>query len=413
MDSKRREFLHRVLKGTAAAGVAGITLSNPSSIPLISGKQGGAFANSRLDILSAKAKRARFWISTEMENISCSACHETGEIENGESYSHDKTIIQCQLCAQNCIIDPGKRGKCRARINFEGELRSLVYGYPVTVHIDPIEKKPFYHFLPSSAAFSLATAGCPLHCKFCQNWQLSQLNPEDYNPGYTLPETIVEAAIMRNAPVIAYTYNEPTVFTEYMLDIANAGKKEGLKNVLISCGFMNPEPLSEMCEALDAIKIDLKGYNNDFYQRVCDAELQPVLNSIRQVAKSDTHLEIVNLIVPSLNDSDEMLYGLAHWIFNEVGPDVPVHFTRFHPDYQLLNLAPTPISTLERARQIALDEGIRFPFVGNVPGHDGNNTYCPKCGKTLVLRSGFFIEAMNIKNGKCVYCSEDVAGVWD
>ena len=200
--------------------------------------------------------------------------------------------------------------------------------------------------------------------------------------------------------------------TEYLLDIAVLGREHGLRSVLISCGFMNEYPLAEMCEKLDAIKIDLKGYSREFYRKVCDAELDPVLRSIKQVAKSNTHLEIVNLVVPTLNDSDEMLTGLADWVAGEIGPDVPVHFTRFHPDYRMLNLPPTPVATLERARDIAVDKGIHYAFVGNVPGHSGNQTYCPKCGKVVIERRGFFVRHKNLVDGKCKFCGEPIAGVW-
>jgi pyruvate formate lyase activating enzyme len=310
------------------------------------------------------------------------------------------------------MLKEGERGKCKARIHINSELRSLVYGRPISTHVDPIEKKPFYHFLPGIQAFSLATAGCPLSCQFCQNWEISQAKPEDYPVKYTPPESIVSATRNYNAPVIAFTYNEPTVFTEYLLDIAKVAKKKNIRSVLISCGFMTQDPLTEMCEVLDAIKIDLKGFSEYFYKNVSQAELKPVLRSIKQIAKSGTHLEIVNLVVPTLNDSEKMLNDLTSWVLNEVGPDVPIHFTRFHPDYKLLNLPPTPIKTLELARDIALNKGINYAFVGNVPGHTGNSTYCPSCGKIVIERSHFFVTQINLKENKCMFCNYPIAGVW-
>jgi pyruvate formate lyase activating enzyme len=216
----------------------------------------------------------------------------------------------------------------------------------------------------------------------------------------------------RRNPVIMFTYNEPTVFVEYMTDIARRAREQDLRSVLISCGFMTKEPLDEMCEVLDAIKIDLKGFDKDFYRKVCSAELEPVLRSIRQVAKSRVHLEIVNLVVPTLNDSEKMLSDLADWVMGEVGPDVPLHFTRFEPEYQLRNLQPTPVATLERAREIAMAKGLRFVFVGNVPGHPGNSTYCPSCGDAVIKRSGFFVRESCLQDGKCVTCGEGIPGVW-
>lgn len=226
------------------------------------------------------------------------------------------------------------------------------------------------------------------------------------------PDEIVAGARSQSVPIIAFTYNEPTVFTEYLTDIARSAKKKDIRSVLVSCGFMNEEPLMEMCEVLDAIKIDLKGFSENFYHKVCNAELKAVLRSIKQVSRSKVHLEIVNLVVPTLNDSDEMLNDLVNWVFEEVGPDVPIHFTRFHPDYKLLNLPPTPISTLQRARETAMSKGIHYAFVGNVPGDPGNATYCPSCGKVIINRSGFFVTENHIKNGRCEYCGQSIAGVW-
>ena len=354
---------------------------------------------------------AKYWISTT-SNKNCLDCHSSSQIKGQAQFDHSGTIVKCMLCAQGCIIKQNERGKCRARMNINGKLKSLVYGRPISIHVDPIEKKPFYHFLPGSQAYSLATAGCPLSCQFCQNWEISQAKPEDYQVGYLSPEKIVSNSKSQNVPVIAFTYNEPTVFFEYLIDITRDAKKNNLRSVLISCGFMNPEPLKEMCEVLDAIKIDLKGFSEDFYRNVCSAELKPVLRSIKQISKSKTHLEIVNLVVPTLNDSDKMLNGLCDWISGEIGFDVPVHFTRFHPDYKLINLPPTPISTLEHARDIAMSKGIHYAFVGNVPGHDGNNTYCPSCKKAVVKRTGMFTTEIHIKNDRCEYCNNRIAGVW-
>jgi len=265
---------------------------------------------------------------------------------------------------------------------------------------------------PGAAAFSLATSGCPLSCSFCQNWEISQASPEDYRAPISSPELVARTAKAREAPVIAFTYNEPTVFAEYLIDIAREGKRRGLRSVMISCGIMTEEPLAELCETLDAIKIDLKGYDEAFYRNVCGAELKAVLRSIRQVAKSPAHLEIVNLVVPTLNDSERMLKGLIDWVLAEVGPDVPVHFTRFHPDYQMRNLPPTPVATLERARDMATARGMRYAYVGNVPDHPGNHTYCPSCGKAVIRRTGFFIIETKINQGRCSFCRGKIAGVW-
>ena len=386
----RREFLTNCARLAPILGGAGIILSDPLWQGFLSGGISGlALAGNSIDEMVQSAPRARYWTSLHKDNA-----------------------VRCFLCPHNCIIGEGERGKCRTRVNVKGGLRSLVYGRPVSIHVDPIEKKPFYHFLPGAEAYSLATAGCPLQCKCCQNWEISQARPEDYQVPYTPPEKIARSASASKARVIAFTYNEPTVFAEYMIDIARDAKKQGLRSVLISCGFVNEAPLAEMCRVLDAIKIDLKGYSEDFYRNVCGAELKPVLKSIKQIAKSRAHLEIVNLVVPTLNDSDKMLLELINWVLGEVGPDVPLHFSRFHPAYQMLNLPPTPVATLERARDMAISRGINYPYVGNVPSHPGDNTYCPSCKKVLIQRRGFFVTEMNIKNGRCKFCSRKIAGVW-
>ena len=347
--------------------------------------------------------------------LDCASCHGTTEEPLPVSYCHiphTGTYVQCNLCPHRCLIADGERGHCRVRENRGGRLYSMVYGNPCAVHVDPIEKKPFYHFLPTAPAFSLATAGCNLRCLYCQNWSISQVRPEDTQNADLPPAEIVRYARDAGAPVIAYTYSEPTAFYEYMVDTARLAREAGLRNVVISAGFINPEPLRELCGVVDAIKIDLKGYDEGFYRDVCGGELGPVLESIRTIYESGTHLEIVNLVVPTLNDSLDQLRALAHWVAEDLSPDIPLHFTRFHPDYKLTNLPPTPIETLERAREAALAEGVRFAYVGNIPGHPGNHTTCPACGETIVLRQGFAVREYHLRAGACAFCGEPIPGVW-
>jgi pyruvate formate lyase activating enzyme len=409
----RRDFLVGAAKAAALLGGAGSVFRGLSRLEAMSGHfPGQALAADMKEELLRAAPRARYWTSLSLAGGDCSKCHEPNEKVLPRQHLHKENSVKCLLCAQKCALLPDETGKCRSRRNVAGELRSLVYGRPITIHIDPIEKKPFYHFLPGSAAYSLATSGCPLRCKFCQNWQISQASPEDYQVPFTPAAAIVDSAISRKAPVIAFTYNEPTVFTEYMIDIARQARKRHIRSVMISCGFMNESPLKEMCETLEAIKIDLKGYSDRFYREVCGAELRPVLRSIKQVAKSTAHLEIVNLVVPTLNDSEKSLQSLSDWVVSELGPHVPVHFTRFHPDYQMPNLPPTPVATLERARSIALDKGMHYPYIGNVPGHPGNHTYCPSCRRVVIRRESFFVTEMKIKDGKCGFCGRKIEGVW-
>ncbi len=409
--ASRRDFLRRGSGALALLGVGSVAAAGTS--PLWAGLLTSSGPRDRTAELLKTAVEARYWISANARDVACGNCHSPSEGIDKTAFDHPDKYVRCRLCARECVLGDGERGMCRARINSGGHLKSLVYGRPGAVHLDPIEKKPFYHFLPGSTTFSLGTTGCPLRCEFCQNWELSQARPEDYDLSYTSPDRVVEAAIERSAPIVAFTYNEPTVFIEYLTDIAHRARSRKRSCVLVSCGFMQEEPLRELCDGLlDAIKIDLKGFSPDFYRNVCQAELAPVLRSIRQVARSGVHLEIVNLVVPSLNDSETMLTELAKWVAGELGPDVPVHFTRFHPDYRLQNLPPTPVSTLERAYESARRAGLHYPFVGNVPGHPGNHTYCPRCGKIVIERSGFFVTAMHLRDGSCEFCGEPIAGVW-
>ncbi|MGQ9502773.1 MAG: AmmeMemoRadiSam system radical SAM enzyme [Anaerolineae bacterium] len=348
-------------------------------------------------------------------SLNCAQCHSTIEEPLPVSYCHiphTGSYVRCDLCPHRCIIASGERGICRVRENRGGRLYSMVYGNPCAVHVDPIEKKPFYHFLPTAAAFSIATAGCNLRCLYCQNWTISQVPPEETENVDLPPDEVVRAAQAYQAPVIAYTYSEPSVFYEYVLATAQIGRKAGLRSVVISAGFINPEPLRRMCDVVDAIKIDLKGYDEDFYRTVCGGELQPVLEAIRTIFQAGIHLEIVNLVVPTLNDRMDQLKALAHWIAEELSPDIPLHFSRFFPQYKLANLPPTPIETLAKARELAMEEGMRFVYVGNVPGDPGNHTYCPECGRAVLVREGFAVREYHLRGDQCEYCGRHIPGVW-
>lgn len=359
---------------------------------------------------------ARYYASFSSEgSLNCTGCHATTEEPLPVSYCHiphTGDYVQCHLCPHRCIIADGERGTCRVRENRGGRLYSMVFGNPCAVHVDPIEKKPFYHFLPTAPAFSLATAGCNLRCLYCQNWSISQVPPEQTENMNLPPEEVVRNAQRYQAPVIAYTYSEPTIFYEYMLATARLAREAGLRSVVISAGFINPDPLRELCAAVDAIKIDLKGYDEDFYRKVCEAELGPVLEAIRTIYQSGVHLEVVNLVVPTLNDSLEQLQALARWMAQDLNPNVPLHFSRFYPQYKLTDLPPTPVERLDRAREVALEAGMRFVYVGNVPGHPGNNTYCPACSRPIIVRQGFAVSEYHLQDGACAYCDQPIPGVW-
>jgi len=325
----------------------------------------------------------------------------------------DNHGVQCQLCPRKCIIQPGKRGYCEVRENRNGVLYSLVYAKPCAIHIDPIEKKPFFHFLPSSYALSVATAGCNLDCVFCQNWQISQARPEEVKYTYLEPEELIERVRKSGTTTIAYTYTEPTVFYEYMYDTAKLARAGGIRNVMHSNGHINEEPLRQLCKYLDAANIDLKGFSKKYYSEMSQGDLDSVLKTLKILKEEGVWVEITNLILPGYNDDDETIIKMCLWIKENLGDGVPVHFSRFWPMYKMLSLNPTPLATLEKARKIALDCGLKYVYIGNVPGHEGENTYCPGCGKAVVKRSGYSILEENLdEQGRCKFCGEKIPGVW-
>lgn len=326
--------------------------------------------------------------------------------------SLERGEIQCELCPHRCRVAKGKRGICRVRENRDGEYYSLVYGNPCAVHLDPIEKKPLFHILPGTTSFSLATAGCNFSCKFCQNWEISQAAPEDLYSYEVPPELIVNRAKEIGARSIAYTYAEPTIFYEYMIDIGALVKKSGLLNVYHSNGFINPEPLKNLCKVLDAANIDLKGFSENFYQELCSGNLAPVLETLKTLKQEKVHLEITNLIIPTKNDEMSMVREMCLWIKKELGAETPIHFSRFYPLYKLKTLPQTPVSTLDKARAMALSVGLEYVYIGNVPRHEGENTFCPKCKKMLIQRTGYMVGEINVKAGKCKYCGKPIPGIW-
>ncbi len=321
--------------------------------------------------------------------------------------------IRCKLCPKECEIGDKERGWCGVRENQEGIYYTLVYGNPCAYNLDPIEKKPFFHYLPGTTALSIATAGCNLNCKYCQNWQISQRRPEQTRNTYLPPGDLVAAAREMQSPSIAFTYSEPTVFYEYMLDTSREARKTDTGAVMISAGYMQTEPLEELCEYLTAVKIDLKSFRDDFYREICSAKLDPVLQTLKTLKRLGMWFEIVLLVVPTLNDDEAEFRELCRWILGELGPDVPLHFSRFYPTYQLKNLPSTPIRTLEMAYEIAQDAGIRYAYIGNInPDHKANQTYCHHCGKMIIQRRGYFIRRYDIQGGKCRYCRTPIPGVW-
>ncbi|MFC1732744.1 AmmeMemoRadiSam system radical SAM enzyme [candidate division KSB1 bacterium] len=324
-----------------------------------------------------------------------------------------KNLVNCHLCPHNCVIAEGKRGICRVRENQKGNLYAMSYGKAVSVNVDPIEKKPLFHFLPGTDSLSMGTAGCNLRCSHCQNWEISQAKPEDIPVPITKPEEIIKKAKQKSCPSISYTYTEPTIFYEYVYDTALLARDEDIKNVMVTNGYINKKPLLELYSLIDAANVDLKGFNKEFYVKECGAKLNPVLESLKAMKDVGTWIEITNLIIPTMNDDVKEIKEMCNWIVDNMGKETPLHFSRFFPMYKLLDLPPTPEETLMKAKEIALKSGLKYVYVGNIVTEKEGNTYCPKCKKLLVGRSGFGIVSNNIREGKCIYCKEGVKGVWE
>jgi pyruvate formate lyase activating enzyme len=335
-----------------------------------------------------------------------------------EAMFYEKTggpAVRCFLCAHRCVIGEGKRGICAVRENRASTLYSLVYGKIIAMNVDPIEKKPLYHFLPGSLSYSIATVGCNFRCEHCQNYEISQWpreRPDVDIPGTDMtPEAVVSAAAQRGCKSIAYTYTEPTIFLEFCLDCAVLARKNGIRNVFVSNGFMTPESACAIAPYLDANNIDLKG-DEKFYRDICHARAAPVRETIKLMKEKGVWVEVTTLVIPGHNDSEEVLRDIVRFI-RSVDPCIPWHVSQFYPTYRLLDAPPTPVDTLKRARQIGLEEGLRHVYMGNVPGQGGEDTYCPYCGAVVVSRSGYRILDMKLKGkGICPVCSGEIKGEW-
>lgn len=321
--------------------------------------------------------------------------------------------VKCRVCPRGCLVAEGGRGDCGVRENRHGRMQTLVYGRVCAAHVDPVEKKPLFHFLPGTLSFSLATAGCNVHCEFCQNWELAQARPEAVAATYIAPERVVEAARAAGCASVSFTYTEPAVWIEYALDVARAVRAAGLRTVAISNGFIEGEARRALYGAMDAVKIDLKGFSERFYREVVHGRLGPVLDSLEAVRAMGPWLEIVVLLIPGKNDGDEAVRAMAAWVKATLGADVPVHFSRYAPAYRMSEPGPTPVESLERARRIALAEGLRFVYLGNVAGHAAESTDCWQCGRRLIARNGFAAEMEGLAaGGVCAGCGARIAGVF-
>jgi pyruvate formate lyase activating enzyme len=297
-------------------------------------------------------------------------------------------------------------------MNLDGRLRAVTYGFIAAAHVDPIEKKPFYHYFPGEKILSIATVGCNLHCKGCQNWQISQANPEDVESHPMSPEDVVALAIREGIPLIAYTYTEPLVYYEYTRDTAALGRENGLRSAIVSAGYANEEPVRALFKVVDAATIDVKAFDDAVYRDVCGGGLRPVLNTLVIAREEGAWLEVSNLVIPGLSDDPGKIRLLSRWIRDNLGAETPLHFLRFVPHYRLQNLPPTPVETLETAWKIARDEGLVNVYLGNVGGHESEDTRCPSCGQVVIERVGYRIVGNSISGGKCPGCGATIAGVF-
>lgn len=320
--------------------------------------------------------------------------------------------IQCQLCFRRCTISEGQRGYCTVRANKGGTLYALVYAMPAARQVDPVEKEPLLHFFPGTMTLCFGTAGCNFKCSFCHNWHLAARTPEEVAATPLSAEEAVNKALELGVQSISFTYNEPTVFYEWAYDVAKLAQERGLRTYFHTNGAINPEPLRALLKRLDAVAVDVKAFTAEFYQVTSFSELEPVLTTLKIIKEEGVWFEITNLVIPTLNDDMGKIREMCIWVRDNLGKDVPLHFSRFFPAYKLTRLPPTPIETLEQARAIALEVGLEYVTIGNVPGHEANSTFCPNCGETLIKRVHFSVLANHIEDGKCKFCGYQIPGVW-
>lgn len=321
-------------------------------------------------------------------------------------------VFVCELCPKNCRITEGHSGDCRARMVVDGELRAVTYGKPCAIHVDPVEKKPLFHFLPGTPILSLATAGCNLHCKFCQNWTISQTGPEDIRNIDLPPEDAVKLALAQKCPSISYTYTEPVVYFEYAYETSHLARQRGLRNVTVTAGYISRRPMEMLCSVIDASNTDLKAFDERFYRDVCEGSLKPVLDGMVLMKERGVWIEVTNLVIPTLNDDLDTIRKMCRWLLANLGEDTPLHFSRFFPMFKIRNLPPTPVDRLMQARDTALQVGLKYVYVGNVLGTGAEDTYCPHDNTLLIKRMGHSVLENRMVNGCCPKCGTRIPGVW-
>jgi len=417
--SRRQAF------ATGASAFASIGLASGRA-GLLDGLFKGASSEAPADVFKGDAPDDKTWELWKRR----------GWVREAAHYLKLDRNVQCKVCPNNCLLSPGDRSHCRNKVNRDGTLYTMAYGNPCTIHVDPVEKKPLFHFLPGTPTFSLATSGCVFRCLNCQNWEISQKKPEETKDprgeplrlrpplpsGLTLedmgrmslfPDDVVAVAKALRCPSISYTYSEPTAYYEYAYDSCRAARNAGLKNIIVTCGSIEDRSLRDLAQFVDAAHIDLKGFNDEVYRRLNTGKLQPILDTLKTYNELGIWFEVINLIIPTYTDDLDTIRRMCGWLVKNLGPDRPLHFSRFNPQHKLDHLSPTPVEVLLKARDAARAEGLRYVYIGNVPElPDAQMTYCPSCKRPVIERSVFSVTALNLIGGKCRYCATPIAGIW-
>jgi pyruvate formate lyase activating enzyme len=428
----RRKVLRAGVAAAAGAGAAGGAIWYLVRHFSRSGKGGEGVWGGRGDLAGGAEKFSGDAPPTGLWD----AWNRRGWVKEAYHYSRRGADVQCQVCPNQCVLSPGDRSHCRNKVNKDGRLYTLAYADPCTFHVDPIEKKPLFHFHPGTRSFSLATAGCVFRCLNCQNWEISQRSPEETKDASgperrltaptlgplsmddvrrlsLLPEDIAGLARALDCPSISYTYSEPIAYSEYACDCCKQARAGGIRNVLVTCGYIRREPLRDLARHVDAAHVDLKGFDEDVYRKLNSGRLAPVLDTLTTLKEMGVWVEVVNLVVPTYTDDIEVIKRMCGWLVEKMGPDCPVHFSRFMPLHKLTHLSPTPAGILVQARAAAQAAGLRYVYIGNVPGLEGaGTTFCPSCRRPVVERDVFAVTAMNLVGGKCKACGTRIAGVW-
>lgn len=325
----------------------------------------------------------------------------------------DRNKVQCLLCPHQCVLEPGQRARCRVRKNINGQGYTLAYGNPALIQEDPVERKPFFHVLPGSRALSVSTAGCNLSCSFCEVWDMALVRPEEIHSYSMTPEQVVDLAGSAGLEAMSFAFGEPVIFFEYMQSIAGLAREAGMLNLVHTAGYINQAPLKELCRMVDAANVDLKGFDPDFYRDYVGGDMKTVLETLKFMKKYGIHVEVTTIVIPTLNDKPGKIREMCRWIINELGHDTPLHFSRFYPLYRLSGLPRTPVSTLDMARETAMEAGLRYVYVAKVAGHEGENTFCPGCKARVISRLGFIVEQVKMSDGSCLSCGHQIPGIWN